>query len=189
VIDMENLPTPNIIDILAAVIIFLGAMRGGQRGLSGEMARLASVAVALVIGIACHSLVGTWLTAHSRLTPKTAETVSFIVTVVGALGVMILVRTGMEGIGKLTLQKAVDKSAGVVAGCAGSVVVVIIIFLLAHMWPNAYVNRIFGQDSIIGRLITPYAPSLSRKVEELPVSRSVRAIKRRRDMKLPGVDE
>ena len=157
---------PNVIDIIAFIICGLSAFQGFRRGLSGELARLISVIVAFTLGVFFYRPFGAWLLEYVRLGEQPAYALAFLVTVIGAVAIMILLRLVLKRIMKIIFAPAIDKTGGCAAGFLRAVVVILIIFVMINMWPHDYLNKLFGEESLIGRGVLKIMPTLREKYEE-----------------------
>lgn len=162
---MQNFPSPNVIDVAALIIVAFSTLQGFRRGLSGELARLVSVVVAFSFGLYFYRPLGSWLVEHSRLTEQRAQALAFLAMVIAAVVVMIFLRFVLKHIMKIAFEKKVDKMGGCLAGFIRSSVFVIIVFLLLNMWPHDYLNRQFGEKSVIGNIVVKYMPALREQIE------------------------
>jgi uncharacterized membrane protein required for colicin V production len=163
---MINLPPGfNSVDIIALFIILIGAVQGFFRGLSGEIARLAGTILAFVAGVLLREPVGRWIVDNTKLEEQAAHAAAFITTVLLALTVLILLRIIVKRIVKIVFAEAFDKGAGVVAGMLRASIIVLIIFIGMNMIPHEYLNRLFGEESAIGRVVVKYVPAIKEKLE------------------------
>ncbi|MBN2302079.1 MAG: CvpA family protein [Lentisphaerae bacterium] len=162
---MTGFPPLSVIDIVALVIVALGALIGYRRGLSGELAQLISVIVAFVISLLLYHPVGSWLHEHTQLNnrPQAAHAVAFIATIIGATIAMIILRYLLKRIMQVVIEKEVDKIGGVIAGFVRASILVVIVFLLLNMWPHEYLNRLFGEESVIGTAVLHCMPSFEEQ--------------------------
>lgn len=157
---------PNVFDIAALVIIAFGTIQGLRRGLSGELARLVSVVVALVLSLYFYHPFGVWCTEHTRLTVQAAHVLAFVTMVAGAMAATVLLRFLLKKIMKIVIEKKVDKAGGCVAGFISTSVFVLIIFLMMNMLPDDhYLNQKFGEESVIGSIVVHCMPLLHEAVE------------------------
>jgi len=157
---MQSLPAPNVVDIAVLIIVVASAIVGIRRGLSGELAHVVSLVVAFILGLYCYSPFSLWIIDHTRLTYQPARALAFITTVLAAAVAMILLRSLLKRIMKVAIEQGIDKAAGCVAGFVRSCIFVIIVVLIMNMWPNDYLNRVFGEESIIGTVVLKCMPSL-----------------------------
>lgn len=167
---MEHFSTLNPVDIAALVIICINLIIGFRRGLSGELAGLVGTAAAFGLGVYFLTPFSSWLQDHSRLEGRSAEAVAFTSVAIGVIVVAILLRLILGKIMKITFEPTVDKIGGLLSGFIRSSILVLIIFIAINMSPHEYLNRKFGKESIIGKVVVERVmPRLSRstKVEDL----------------------
>ena len=146
------------VDIGALVFIILGGLHGLWRGLSGELANLASIICAFIFGIWFMPPFAGWLEANTRLSPDYTRAVAFLITVFTALLVLLCVRYLVRRVMKVVIDERFDRSGGVIAGILRATVVLVIVFVLFNLWPNDYLNRKFGKESLIGTFIMSQIP-------------------------------
>jgi uncharacterized membrane protein required for colicin V production len=158
----------NVIDLVALVFVLLNAALGWKRGLSGELARMISVVGALALGFFFYRPFGLWLLDHSRVSPESAKIIAFVATLLAAGVVMILLRLLFGRIGSVVIEQGVDKWLGCMAGFLRALVYVVIIFLAANLWPHKFLNRQFGKESMIGRVILKVVPSVRSELDAAP---------------------
>jgi len=171
---METLQTFNFVDIAALVLLALGAFMGYRRGLSGELARLVSIVAAFILGILFYRPVGAWIGAHTRMEDRPAQAVAFMFTVGATLVAMVLLRIILKRIMQVVFEEMTDKVGGAVAGLLRAGLTVAIIVMMVNTWPHDYLNRTFGEESVIGRIVLKYVPILREKVEDMPVTDKVK---------------
>jgi uncharacterized membrane protein required for colicin V production len=167
---MNHLPDINVIDIAAVIVVCVSLIIGIRRGLSGELAGLIGTIAAFGLGAHFLAPFGVWLQAHTRLGERPAQALAFISVAVGVIIVMILLRLLLGKIMKISFEPAVDKFGGFASGLIRSCVLVLIIFVSIQMCPNDYLNRKFGEESVVGRFVAKHVmPRVEDKkpVEEL----------------------
>ena len=155
----------SLVDIAALVLIGLSTLHGCLRGLSGELAHFLSVVSAFAFGLWLHQPLALWMLTSTRLEGRPAQAVAFATSVTGALVALILVRFAMRRIMKVVIEEEFDRIGGGIAGFIRSTVIVIIVFILLNMWPHEYLNRKFGEESLIGAAIRPHIPMIEDKLE------------------------
>ena len=171
---LDNLPNFNIIDIVAIVLIVLWGARGYRRGLSGELASVVSVITALVLGLFLYQPVGDWTAANTRLTGDLAQALAFGITVVLVILTAILFRTLARKVVSIVFAESIDKSLGLLAGFVRGCVIVTILFLIMNLWPHEYLNRKFGEESVIGKLVLKAVPSVRKTIKNIKIKRPSR---------------
>lgn len=142
-----------LVDIAALVLIGLGTLHGCLRGLSGELAQVLSVVAAFVFGLWLHQPFALWMMENTRLSERLSQAMAFAVTILSALVVMLCLRFVFGRIMKVVIEERFDRAGGGVSGFVRSCLIVIILFILLNMWPNEYLNRKFGEESMIGSFI------------------------------------
>ena len=169
---MQEFNLPGIIDIIAIVVVLAGALRGYFRGLSGELARLVSMILSMALGIVISRPMGAWFCAHTRLSEPQARVFAFLSIVVVVLLTMVVVRVVLKHIMQVIFNKKVDRIGGVIAGTSGAVLFVLMVFLMMIIWPNEYLNRKFGEESITGRMMISLMPDLEDEGAEELIDRA-----------------
>jgi len=170
---MEHFPV-SVIDIVAVLIICLSTLRGFLRGLSGELAQLISLVLALVVGVYTYRPFGTWILNNTHISNRAAHTVAFVVAVAAVILVAVLLSFVFRRIMKIVFEPNVDKPGGGLAGFISGVLAVILIFMILNLWPHAYLNRKCGEESVIGRVVVRFMPAVQEKVGELPATQEVK---------------
>jgi uncharacterized membrane protein required for colicin V production len=59
-----------------------------------------------------------------------------------------------------------DKSVGVLAGLLRMSVLVCIVFIIMNMVPVAFLNKHFGEESVVGRFMIRYVPTVEKTLEK-----------------------
>ena len=162
---MENVSPVSLVDVIALAAIALGTVRGYFRGLSGELARVISLVAAFAIGLRFYEPLAEQVMAYTRISGENAPVAAFIITVAAAIVCLFLMRFVLKRIMKVVIEERADKVGGVIAGLLRSVLVVLIVFLALNLWPNERLNRVFGEESLIGRVVLKAAPRAREYVE------------------------
>jgi len=157
--------TLNAVDIVAFVAIAIGVWQGFRRRLSGELAGLISSAVALLAGLLLCRPIGDALLANTRLGPEAARTLGFVLAATTAGILMVVLRFVLKGVMQIVVEETTDKIAGCIAGAVRMTVIVLIAFLIMNLVPHDYLNRLFGEESLIGRGVLRGVPVIRDKIE------------------------
>lgn len=157
---------PNFADILAAVIILFCIVMGYRRGLSGELARAISWLVVLVLGILLKDPLGAWLTEHTRLEGRAALAVAYLVIIIVGIITIIIVSLVVTKLVKFVVAEGADKLVGSIIGFAKGIIVVLVMFILFNLWPHEYLNRVFGEQSMIGMVVIRCMPEIQETLQE-----------------------
>jgi uncharacterized membrane protein required for colicin V production len=162
---MHGLPPVSVVDAAAAVIVLLGLLNGVRRGLSGELAGLVGSVAAFLFGLTTYRRVAVWLADHTRLAGAAAGATAFLVVICGALLTMFVIRYLLRRILRVVVEKNMDRIGGGIAGLVTTGVVTAVAFIVFNLWPNSYLNRKFGEESLLGALLIRSMPALR---EDLP---------------------
>jgi len=172
---MENLPQFNLVDVLALIYVVLGALRGLSRGLSGELARLLSVVVAVAVGLYFYEPVGRYLLEHTRLAEggeTTAYAVSFGVLLIGGWLAMRVLRFLLRSLMEFSFRGRLEKVGGAVAGFLRCSVEAAAVILLLGLVPHETMRRLFVDESLLGRPLARYVlPAYDELAEKYPTLR------------------
>lgn len=156
----HDLPSPNLVDLAAVVLVILAALRGMLRGLSGELAALVGAGAGLLLGLMAYAPCADWLVKQAHMSERAALTASFGVIVIGAIMLFLVVRWAMGKVMHVVVEPGPDRACGIVAGLLHGLVLVVIVFVLLNLAPNAELNRLFGSESFVGTLVHRAAPDL-----------------------------
>ncbi len=167
--EIDTLPPLAIVDIVALCVVAIGGIQGYLRGLSGELARLIGTIFAFVSGVMLHGPVGEWILANTRLTGQIAHAVAFIATVVLAILILIALRLIVKRLMKIVFAEGFDKTMGILAGLLRMSIAVCIVFLIMNLVPSPYLNRHFGESSMIGSIVIRYVPTIQETLQEVKV--------------------
>jgi len=163
---MDTFPDFNYVDFAALALIGVGCIQGYFRGLSGELARLIGTVLAFMAGISLYKPVGEWILDNSRLEDQAAHAVAFIATILLCVVIMILLRLIVKKLIKVVFAEKFDKTVGIILGMLRMSVVVCIIFIGMNMIPHEYLNRHFGEESVIGNIVVQYVPTIRDTLEK-----------------------
>jgi len=182
---VEGFPPFSIVDVVAVAVAAAVAVHGFFRRLSGEVAGLIGSVTALLMGLSLCRPLGAWLYEHTRLDEQPARAVAFLVTVIAALIVMVILRALLSKLMKLVFEPTTDRIGGIVAGFLRGTVYVILFFLLMNLWPHEYLNRVFGEESVIGTAVVEQIPFVRERIKDLPLTEKARVFI---EKNMPSVD-
>lgn len=163
----------SLVDVIAVLFVLLLVVLSWRRGLAQEIGHLAGSIAAFVLGWIYHREVGEWLVAHTRLTGDPARVAAFIGTVLVVILVSFVITLLLSRLIKQIIPEGIDHVGGAVAGLIKGSVYVLLIFLVLNMWPHEYLNRHFGEESLIGTGVLKILPSVKEKLQELNVREKV----------------
>jgi membrane protein required for colicin V production len=164
---MDALPPPSLVDVIAIVVLVVGGVQGALRGLSGELARLISVIIAFMLGLRFYQPFGAWVLEHTRLGGRPSLALAFVVTVVTVIVVLLVLRHVIKRVMKIVVEEQAEKSGGALAGVIESTIYVLIAFVVLNLVPHDYLNRKFGEESIVGTCVQASMPHLQEIIEDI----------------------
>lgn len=156
----------NLLDIFAAVYLLFGLLRGLKRGLSGELARLASMAFILFAGWRMYVPLGEKIAEVTRLTDEQSLLAGFALTILAAGVSMILLRLVLKNILEFTFKGKLEKIGGMVAGFLRSSVLIALIVIPLGLSPIPYLQRTVAEESLVGSTIIHYLVPVYQQVAE-----------------------
>jgi uncharacterized membrane protein required for colicin V production len=174
---MNSFPAPNAVDFGVLAILLLGTIIGFRRGLSGEIARFIGTIAAFCLGMYFYRPFGEWFVTHTRLEEEPANVMAFVLIVSVVLLITLVVRLILRSIMKISFEGNIEKVGGCIAGFIRALLLALVILVTMNMWPNDYLNRIFGKESIAGSVVVKYIPVIKKQVEKLPVKEKVKKIR------------
>lgn len=157
----------SLVDTIAVVLVLFGTAIGLRRRLSGELAHVISMIVAVAVGFSVRRPLGEWLLENSRLSPAAAQVLALIGLIVLAALAMAAVRIVLRKAMRVVFEEHVDIIGGAVAGFVRAALFIAVVFLVMNMIPHEGLNRIFGETSFWGRIVNRYTPVLEEKIEEV----------------------
>ena len=157
---MENiLNTYNIIDIIIAIFLAIGLIQGIRRGLSGELARLIGIIVAVWAGWHFYHPLGNRLLQSTRLGEQEAYAAAFFICLAGIVLIMVILRLILRKIMEITFKGGfVERVGGACAGLLRSALICAAILFFLNLLPSDYIRQKVSQDSIAGRLVSTQLP-------------------------------
>lgn len=164
----------SLVDIAAILFVLVHVVLSWRRGLSEELARLAGALLAFWVGLRYHEALADWLTDHTRMEGPAALVVAYIAVVLLIILSSLLLTLLLGKLFKLALPETFDKIAGGVAGLVKGTLYVLIVFLAMNLWPHEYLNRQFGEASMIGSVVMKWLPAVQERMEKLDVQERVR---------------
>lgn len=156
----------NAVDIVALVILLFGVWRGFRRGLSGELARLISLAVVMIVGWQAYEPLGERLAEFTRLDPEQSRLAAFLCTVLAAGICMLALRLVLRQIMEFTFKKPLEKIGGMAAGFLRSSILIVLIVVAAVLTPIPYFQRVFAEESWVGSAVVLHVVPVYRQVAE-----------------------
>lgn len=166
------MPAFTTLDIILAGLLLVGLLRGSARGLSGELAGLIGIAVAGFAGWHLYAPLGKYLDDTTRMSALQADTVAFLIIIVGALIVLWAVSMVLKHIMEFAFKGALERFGGALIGFTRYAVILAVILLVVSQFASDERRRQITQDSLIGRhtmeRIIPFYEDLVQRYPDLP---------------------
>ncbi len=162
---MDILSTIGVADIVAVVILLFAAFHGLHRGLSGELAQVVGIVVAIAVGFVVFAPLGTCLVDRLQLTPAVARVAASVATLAVSMIAMIIVVTTLKRVLEFVIGETLDRILGFVAGVVRGAVIVVVLFLVMNIVPSEKLNHMFGEGSYIGSAVIQFLPFLRDEIE------------------------
>ncbi len=175
---VETIPSYNLPDIFALGLVLFCALRGLMRGLSGELARLLTILLALAAALRLREPLGEFIGAVTRLETPVDIALGFTLIVIAVLMILTIVRRLLKRIMQVTFTPGLEKGGGLAAGMLRGTVLVMTVFILLNLWPHEYLNRKFGEESLVGSAVGRVLPRLREqweRIEREPAGREEQA--------------
>lgn len=177
---MNQLMSLPLIDLLSLAYLLVAALLGLKRGLSGELARVASMVLAVLAGWRLHGPLGEWFTTVTRLEGNDAVLAGFLTAVLGAAFVLALLRWFLRKIMALSFHPLVNRVGGILAGGLRGLLVVSMVFVGVSMCRVPYLQRKFIEESRVGTFVMnevlPLYTAFSESIAEKPVLDSLETL-------------
>lgn len=161
------MPTPNAVDVAVIICLVIGGIQGFVRGLSGELAQLVSAIAGFGTGIWVYVPISRWVLKHARLDDDMARAAAFAAAMVVAVVLMLVIRYAFKKIISGVIQEKFDKATGAVAGILRAGIFTMMFLILMNLWPHAYINKLFGSESIFGTIAGKAMPHIILKAEAI----------------------
>lgn len=149
-----------VIEVGALVLVLWEFLWGLKRGLSGELSRLISTVVVLIVGLRFYQTVGRLLTDNTRLAedPELAQAVAFLLIVVCFALLFLIVRLILRLLMSVKFNDKFDRSGGGIAGLLRGVLMALLCVYAIGLWPHEYLRNVVRKQSVVGRTVFQYAP-------------------------------
>ncbi len=157
-------PFINAVDVGAVLVLLLGMMLGRSRRLSGEIGHLVSVVAAFAAGLLGYRPLCAWFSRWEQLGPRGAYALAFVAAIVAAALLMVIIRIGLMRVIQVVLTEPADRTLGGLVGLVRGAILVTAIFILMNLMPSAFLNRQFGEASLIGRWVRKLQPTVEERL-------------------------
>jgi len=163
---MEETRLFNLVDLVIALGILLGMIQGVRRGLSGEIARLFSLLLSLVIWLNLLQPFSEWLVDSNTLEYKACIVGAVLLTAMTSLLAGVLASILLKRLITSIFSKTFDKVTGAFAGAVRAAAIAAILLVIVHLLPNWPLKACVTEESMTGRTIGVYVPTLQEKADE-----------------------
>ncbi|MFO1489553.1 MAG: CvpA family protein [Kiritimatiellia bacterium] len=144
--------TLNQVDLVFILILLIFTIRGIFKGLSGEIAGLAGMAVVLAGGWKLYEPLSAVILRHTRLDdPQTSQLLAYILAVVVLLIAVNLVIWLVRKVLHKVFDGPVERIGGALAGFLKTAAVLAIILIGVQLSGHAFLKKHFIDESWIGR--------------------------------------
>ncbi|MBN1268968.1 MAG: CvpA family protein [Kiritimatiellae bacterium] len=162
----------NFVDILAILFLIMGLLRGLKRGLSGEIARLAGVLLAVWAGWRFYEPLGERIFRATRLTAQPSRALAFFAAVAIGYLLMLAARLVLRQLMEFTFKGRIERVGGALCGLLKAAAAVAAVIIFMGLVPSAYLREVFAERSLFGRAINTHLPAmyadLSERYPKLP---------------------
>jgi uncharacterized membrane protein required for colicin V production len=150
----------NVIDIVIFLYLLFGIVRGVKRGLSGEIARLAGIVVAVWAGWRFYEPLGERIFLTTRLGEQSSYALAFFLALILAFVLMVVLRILLRHVMEFTFKGKLERIGGAVAGLLRSTAVVLAVVIFMSLVPHDYLHALFVEESLVGRTLYVYLPTI-----------------------------
>jgi uncharacterized membrane protein required for colicin V production len=140
----------NVVDVVAMAFAAWGAIRGFRRGLSGELARLLGIGVALVAGWRLSLPLGERAEQLTRLSVHGSRVAGFVVAFAGAWLAAVALRWILRNLMEFTFKDPLEHVGGAVAGLLRFGGIASALVLAGGLCPVGAVRESFTEGSVLG---------------------------------------
>ncbi len=164
----------NLVDIVAILFILVYVVMGWRRGLAAEIGHLAGAALAFWIGLRYHERLAAWMTGHTRMEGAPATVVAYVAVVLAIILASMILSLVLSKLMELAIPEGANKVWGGMAGLVKGSLYAAMILLAVNLWPHEYLNRHFGEESVLGAFVMRWVPVVREEMEARGVTEHVR---------------
>lgn len=149
----------NLVDVVVLIYVAFGAVRGAIRGLSGELARLLTLAAAVAAAVYLYQPAGQALIENTRAAdwdPGLIMGGTFLAILIGAWLAMRVVRWMLAAIMEFAFRGWLEYVGGLLAGLVRHGLIAATVLLLVGMIPVEAIQTWVVQDSVLGGAVAQY---------------------------------
>jgi len=158
----------NIPDISVLVLLIIGILGGLRRGLSGELLRLITIILAVVVGWKGADQTAAWLANRINWPVEDVTALAFFGLIISTYLIVSIVRHALRLLLDFTFQGKIERLGGALLGLIRAVVFCSAVLLGAALIPSEPVQSAI-QSSVTGRLVAAHlVPLYENWAEENP---------------------
>jgi len=158
----------NIPDISVFILLIIGILGGLRRGLSGELLRLITIIIAVVVGWKGADRAAEWLASRTDWPVDDLTAVAFFGLIISTYLVVSIIRHALRLLLDFTFQGKIERIGGALLGLTRATVFCSAVLLGAALIPSEPVQTAV-QSSVTGRLVaTHLVPLYENWADENP---------------------
>lgn len=156
----------NYVDVIVAIVLILGILQGIRRKLSGEIASLISMIIAVACGFLYFRPMGSFLLAHSRLSENGSLVLGYFVCFAVAWFVLHIVRVLLRAVLEIKFKGGLDGLGGACAGFLRAAIFSAATLYILSLTPNPAVQQAILGQSAIGKAASINIPTTYNNLSE-----------------------
>jgi uncharacterized membrane protein required for colicin V production len=165
------IPTASTIAVTPAdgvviLIVIADAYVGFRRGVSGEVVRLISLALAVVAGILLLRPLGSlcYYYTSTHMSEPHSHTFAFVATVVAAAVVRLVAQPFLHGWFDRKAPQHRNRTVGALAGTLHAAIGVVVVVVMVSLWAPSDVDRFFGRNSCVSQFVQTMVPEIQAQI-------------------------
>ncbi len=168
---MDVLPEFNIYDFIIVAVLFIGFLRGLVRGLSGEVAALIALALAVASAWYLYEPIGDYLAQAREWTLLQAHTIALVIVLLVALIVLFTLGSLIKKIMSFAFKGWIERLGGAILGTVRYGILVAAVIFLVQLHGREPTKSNMTEYSLIGRhtaeTMMPWYDQLAERYPEL----------------------
>jgi len=158
----------NIPDISVLALLVIGILGGLRRGLSGELLRLITIIIAVIVGWKGADQAAAWLANRIDWPVEDVTALAFFGLIISTYLIVSIIRHTLRLLLDFTFQGKIERMGGALLGLIRAVVFCSAVLLGAALIPSEPVQLVI-QKSVTGRLVEAHlVPLYENWAEENP---------------------
>lgn len=123
----------NVVDLAVAALLLFGFIGGIRRGLSGELLRILSIAIAILVGWKGTDAGALWLAEKTQWPVDDVKSAAFLGLIVGTYIFLAFVRVGLRLFLSFAFKGKIELIGGALVGLVRSAVFCTVVLLMASL--------------------------------------------------------